>query len=76
MQNAENQMEMGLTLLGQLDLFTASLYFEDAGEAFLKSEDFSKALEAYTKLLYCFSMDEKTGESEIAEVQKVINSIK
>lgn len=75
MVNAEKQMETGKMLMDNFDFDMASLYFEFAGEEFVRRGDYKNALEAYTKMLYCFENDEKE-QSRIEDVRKIIFGIK
>ena len=74
MVNAEKQMETGQLLLTQSDLDMAAVYFEFAGEEFVRRNDFQNALIAYEKTLYCFETAENTNRIE--EIKSIINNIK
>lgn len=75
MVNAEKQMETAQMLMDKFDLDMASVYFELAGEEFVRRGDYNNALIAYNKMLYCFENDEKSNSS-IEDVKKIIRSIK
>ena len=74
MVNAENQMKTGQLLLNQGDLGMAAVYFEFAGEEFLRRKDYTNALVAYEKTLYCFETDENMFRVE--EIKGIIATIK
>lgn len=74
MVNAEKQMETGQYLLNQADLNMAAVYFEFAGEEFIRRSDFRNALIAYEKVLYCFEIEENF--KRIDEIRAIISELK
>ena len=75
MVNAEKQMETAQMLIDKFDFDMASVYFELAGEEFVRRGDYENALLAYNKMLYCFENEEKPLAS-IEDIKKIIKSIK
>lgn len=74
MVNAEKQMETGQMLLNKFDLDMAAVYFEFAGEEFVRRGDYRNALIAYDKTLYCFETDENL--TRVEEIKGIIAEIK
>jgi len=74
MVNAEKQMETGQMLLNKFDLDMAAVYFEFAGEEFVRRGDYQDAINAYDKTLYCFETDENLNRVE--EIKSIIAGIK
>lgn len=74
MVNAEKQMETGQMLLNRFDLDRAAVYFEFAGEEFIRRGDYQNALIAYNKTLYCFETD--GTYLRIEEIKSIIADIK
>ena len=74
MVNAENQMKTGQLLLNQADFGMTAVYFEFAGEEFLRRQDYQNALVAYEKTLYCFETDENMNR--VDEIRGIIADIK
>lgn len=74
MVNAEKQMETGQMLLNKFDLDMAAVYFEFAGEEFVRRMDYQNALIAYEKTLYCFETDSNLSRAE--EIKGIIANIK
>lgn len=74
MVNAEKQMETGQMLLNKFDLDMAAVYFEFAGEEFVRRMDYQNALIAYDKTLYCFETDGNC--SRVDEIKDIIANIR
>ena len=74
MVNAEKQMETGQQLLERYDCDLAAVYFEFAGEEFLRRGDYANALIAYDKAMYCLELDEKY--SRLPEIRAMISDIR
>lgn len=74
MVNAEKQMETGQMLLNKFDLGMAAVYFEFAGEEFVRRMDYPNALIAYEKTLYCFETDGNL--LRVKEIKEIITNIK
>lgn len=74
MANAEKQMETGQLLLNRFDLDMAAVYFEFAGEEFVRRGDYSNALIAYDKALYCLETDGR--HMRVQEIKTIISDIR
>ncbi len=74
MSIAEKHMANGQTKLDEFDLSMAAFYFETAAEEYVKSNDFSSAVVAYEKVLYCLELDEQT--ERVGEIKNLIKKLK
>lgn len=74
MVNAEKQMETGQMLLNRFDLDMAAVYFEFAGEEFIRRGDYPNALVAYNKTLYCLETDGR--HMRVQEIKAIISDIR
>ncbi len=74
MVNAEKQMETGQYLLNQANFDMAAVYFEFAGEEFVRRGDIKSAILAYDKTLYCFEVEENFNR--IGEIRSIIAGLK
>ena len=74
MANAEKQMETGQLLLNRFNLDMAAVSFEFAGEEFVRRGDYSNALIAYDKTLYCLETDGR--HMRVQEIKTIISDIR
>lgn len=74
MVDAEKQMKTGQMMLNRFDLDMAAVYFEFAGEEFIRRGEYQNAFTAYNKTLYCLETDGK--HMRVKEIKAIIADIR
>lgn len=70
----EKLVSHGDTMLNEMNFDMAAFYYESAAEKFIEIEDYSAAIKAYEKVVYCFEADERLDRAN--EIKAKIALIK